>query len=65
VDDWNQFLVIARGGTLIQIVNGRLMSVLVDDNPDDSNNQPGMIGIEIESAPCIVSVRSVWIRKLS
>jgi 3-keto-disaccharide hydrolase len=65
VDDWNQFLVIARGGTLIQIVNGQLMSVLVDDNVNDSNNQPGMIGIEIESAPCIVSVRSVWIRKLS
>jgi hypothetical protein len=65
VDDWNQFLVIARGGAIIQIVNGQLMSVLVDDNPNDSNNQPGLIGIEIESAPCIVSVRSVWIRKLS
>jgi hypothetical protein len=65
VDDWNQFLIIARGSTIVQIVNGQLMSVLVDDNPNDSNNQPGMIGIEIESAPCVVSVRSIWIRKLS
>jgi 3-keto-disaccharide hydrolase len=64
VNDWNQFLIIARGGTIIQIMNGQLMSVLVDDNPTDSNNQTGMIGIEIESAPCKVSVRSVWIRKL-
>jgi Domain of Unknown Function (DUF1080) len=64
VDDWNQFLVIARGGTIIQIVNGQLMSVLVDDNPNDSNNHAGRIGIEIESAPCKVAVRSVWIRKL-
>jgi len=64
VDDWNQFLIIARGGTIIQIVNGQLMSVLVDDNPNDSNNESGRIGIEIESAPCKVAVRSVWIRKL-
>lgn len=65
VDDWNDFLVIARGSTIIQTVNGQLMSVLVDDNPKDSNNQPGMIGIEIESAPCKVSVKSVWIRKVA
>jgi hypothetical protein len=65
VDEWNQFLVMARGSTIVQVVNGQLMSVLVDDNPNDSNNQPGMIGIEIESAPSIVSVRSIWIRKLS
>jgi hypothetical protein len=64
VDDWNQFLIIARGGTIIQIVNGQLMSVLVDDNPNDSNNESGRIGIEIESAPCKVAVRSIWIRKL-
>lgn len=64
IDDWNQFLIIARGGTIIQIVNGQLMSVLVDDNPNDSNNESGMIGIEIESAPCKVAVRSIWIRKL-
>jgi hypothetical protein len=64
IADWNQFLIIARGGTIIQIVNGQLMSVLVDDNPNDSNNESGKIGIEIESAPCKVAVRSVWIRKL-
>ncbi len=63
IADWNQFLIIARGGTIIQIVNGQLMSVLVDDNPNDSNNESGRIGIEIESAPCKVAVRSVWIRK--
>ncbi len=63
IADWNQFLIIARGGTIIQIVNGQLMSVLVDDNPNDSNNESGRIGIEIESAPCEVAVRSVWIRK--
>jgi hypothetical protein len=63
-NDWNQYVIIARGGTLIQILNGQLMAVLVDDDATDSNNQSGLIGIEIEDGPCKVSVRNVWIRKL-
>ncbi len=65
VNDWNQYVVIARGGTFIHILNGQLMAVLVDDDPTDSNNQPGLIGIEIEGAPTKVSVRNIWMRKIS
>jgi Domain of Unknown Function (DUF1080) len=63
-NDWNQYLIMARGGTFIHILNGQLMAVLVDDDETDSNNQSGLVGIEIESAPTKVSVRNVWIRKL-
>jgi 3-keto-disaccharide hydrolase len=62
--DWNQYLIMARGGTLIQILNGQLMSVLVDDDANDSNNQSGSIGVEIEGWPSKISVRNVWLRKL-
>ncbi|MGB6826948.1 MAG: DUF1080 domain-containing protein [Terracidiphilus sp.] len=64
VNDWNQYLVMARGGTFIHILNGQLMAVYIDDDPASSNNQTGYIGIEIESAPSKVSVRNVWIKKL-
>jgi hypothetical protein len=64
VNDWNQYVVLARGGTFIHILNGQLMAVYVDDDPNSSNNQPGLIGIEIESAPSKVSVRNVWVKKL-
>jgi len=63
-NDWNQYLIIARGGTFIHILNGQLMAVLVDDDATDSNNQSGLIGIEIEDAPTKISVRNIWIRKL-
>jgi hypothetical protein len=63
-NDWNEYIVIARGGTLIQIVNGQVMAVMVDDDPESSNNQPGMFGIEIE-ATTKVSVRNIWVRKLN
>ncbi len=64
MDDWNEYTVIARGGTFIQILNGQLMAVMVDDDPDSSNNQSGLIGIELEQV-CKVSVRNIWLKKLN
>jgi hypothetical protein len=63
-NDWNRYTVIARGGTFIHIVNGQLMAVMVDDDPDSSNNQPGIFGIEIE-ATTKVFVRNIWLKKLN
>jgi hypothetical protein len=63
MNDWNEYTVIARGGTLIQILNGQLMAVMVDDDPASSNNQSGLFGIEIE-ATTKVSVRNIWVKKL-
>jgi hypothetical protein len=65
VNDWNQYEIIARGGTLVHILNGQVMAVLIDDDPASSNNQPGKIGIELEGTPAKVSVRNVWIKKLN
>jgi hypothetical protein len=62
VNEWNEYEVIARGGVMMHIVNGQLMAVFIDDNPDSVNNQPGLIGFEIESQPCKVSVRDIWLR---
>lgn len=65
INDWNEYLIMARGGTFIHVINGQLMSVLVDDDPASSNNKPGLIGFEIEGVPCKVSIRSIWLKKLS
>jgi hypothetical protein len=64
INDWNQYLVMTRGGTFIHVINGQLMAVYIDDDPDSSNNKAGMVGIEIEGAPCKVSVRNIWLKKL-
>jgi hypothetical protein len=65
INDWNDYLIMARGGTFIHVINGQLMSVLVDDDPASSNNKPGLIGFEIEGVPCKVSIRNIWLKKLS
>lgn len=62
MNDWNEYTVIARGGVCMHIVNGQLMAVMVDDDPESSNNQSGFFGIEIE-ATTKVSVRNMWVKK--
>jgi hypothetical protein len=62
VNDWNQYEIIARGGTLIHILNGHVMAVLIDDDASSSNNLAGKIGIELEGTPAKVSVRNVWLK---
>jgi hypothetical protein len=64
VNDWNEYLIMARSGTFIHVLNGQLMAVLVDDDPNSSNNQPGIIGIEIEGTPSKVSIRNIWLKKI-
>lgn len=63
-NNWNDYEVIARGGVMIHIMNGQLMAIFIDDNKESVNNQPGLIGFEIESQPCKISVRDIWLRTL-
>ncbi len=62
--EWNQYTIIARGGVMMHILNGRLMAVLVDDDPGSTNNVSGLFGLQIEGAPCKVSFRNIWLRKI-
>jgi len=44
--DWNDLEVIARGNTIVQMINGHVMAVLIDD--DKSKRQmDGLIGIQL------------------
>jgi hypothetical protein len=63
-NDWNQYEIIARGGTLIHVLNGQVMAIEIDDDPASSNNAVGLIGIELESTPCQVFARNIWLKKL-
>jgi len=62
--EWNQYMIIARGGVIMHILNGQLMAVLVDDDPKSTNNVSGLFGLQIEGAPCKVSFRDLWLKKI-
>lgn len=63
-DDWNDLHIIARGNTLVQLLNGRVMSMLIDD--DTANRKlEGLIGIQVHLGPPMkIEVRDIRLKKL-
>jgi hypothetical protein len=49
-DEWNSVHISARGHTLMHALNGRLMSIVIDD---DGANRPvdGLIGVQVHTGP--------------
>jgi len=62
--DWNDMHIIARGNILLQILNGHLMSELIDD--DTANRKmEGLIGIQVHLGPPMkIEVRNIRLKKL-
>ena len=64
-DDWNAVHLIVRGNTMIHLVNGRVMSVLVDDD-DTRRRFEGLIGVQVHvGPPMTVRFRNLRLKKLS
>ena len=64
INDWNQIHIIARGNTLIQMLNGSVSSIVVDD---DSKNRAteGLLGFQMHvGLPMKVEYRNIWLKEL-
>lgn len=48
-DGWNSVHLIARGNVLMHIINGQLMSVVIDDDPNRARS--GQIGVQVHVGP--------------
>jgi len=62
INDWNQVHIIARGNTLIHMINGRTMSIFIDDDPTMAAAE-GIIALQIEGTGKI-SFRNLWLKNL-
>lgn len=64
INDWNQFQVIARGNTLIHLLNGHVTAIFVDD--DQANrSMKGLIGVQLHvGAPMKVEFRNIYLKNL-
>src|SRR5882672_4676749 len=64
VNDWNQVHIVARGNTIMQILNGAVTSIVVDD--DTKNRQlSGLIGFQMHVGdPMRAEFRNIWLKKL-
>jgi hypothetical protein len=64
VANWNQYHIIARGPVLLQIINGQLVSVTIDE--DSKNYTPeGLLGFQMHVGPPFkVEYRNILYKKL-
>jgi hypothetical protein len=61
--DWNRIHIIARGHQLTHIINGHVMTVLFDDDPQFFRAS-GLIGLQIEMYGLgRVSAKNIWIKR--
>jgi hypothetical protein len=62
--DWNSVHLIARGNTLINIVNGHVMTVIVDDDAKN-RSMKGLLGFQIHVGPPMkIEFRNIGLKKL-
>ena len=63
-DGWNSLYLIARGNTIEQVLNGRLMSMLIDDDAA-GRKMEGLIGIQVHRGPPMkIEVKNIRLKKL-
>jgi hypothetical protein len=64
VGDWNQIHVIARGNTMIHMLNGHVMAIFIDEDPTYATSE-GVIALQIEGGGNVrVSFRNLWLKNL-
>jgi hypothetical protein len=62
--DWNQLHIIARGNTIIHVINGRIMSACLDDDPAGRIAE-GVLGLQLHAGPPMkVEFRKIMLKKL-
>src|SRR3954463_16081028 len=62
-DEWNELHIIAVGNQLTHILNGHILSVLIDEDPTYLRKS-GVIGLEVEATGKLFT-RGIWLRKIN
>jgi hypothetical protein len=63
-EDWNDLDILARGNTIVQLINGRVTSMLIDDDIA-GRRMDGLIGIQIHLGPPMkIEARNIRLKKL-
>ncbi|HLH15954.1 MAG TPA: DUF1080 domain-containing protein [Bryobacteraceae bacterium] len=61
-DDYNQFLLVAKGNVSSMFMNGHLVSVFIDNDPTHFRPS-GKLGLEVESTGAYFT-RHIWLKRL-
>jgi hypothetical protein len=63
-EDWNQYHLIIRGNVLMHILNGHVMSVVIDDDTKERRFD-GLLGVQVHVGPPMkIEYRNFRLKKL-
>ena len=62
-NDWNELTIIAVGNQMTHLLNGRVLSVLLDNDASKFHGS-GKIGLEVEATGKLFT-KDIWLKKLS
>jgi hypothetical protein len=62
-NDWNELTIIAVGNQMTHLLNGRVISVLIDEDASKFHGS-GKIGLEVEATGKLFT-KDIWLKKLS
>ncbi|PYR75796.1 MAG: hypothetical protein DMF86_14220 [Acidobacteria bacterium] len=62
-NDWNELHIVAIGNQMTHLLNGRVISILVDEDAARFRRS-GQIGLEVEATGKLFT-RNIWLKKLS
>jgi hypothetical protein len=63
-EDWNHYHLITRGNTLIHVLNGHVMSVLIDDDAKNRRLE-GLLGVQVHVGPPMkIEYRNIRLKRL-
>ena len=64
IEDWNTYEIIAVGYTFIQRINGQMMSMLIDDDPENRRDG-GLLAIQAHAGPPMkVEINNIRIKEV-
>lgn len=62
---WNEAHIIACGSTMIHIINGNVMSIVID-NDEENRIRKGLIGIQVHvGPPMTIEFRNIRLKELN
>jgi 3-keto-disaccharide hydrolase len=62
-NEWNELHIIATGKTMTHLLNGRVISILVDEDAPRFHGS-GILGLEVEATGKLFT-RNIWLKKLN
>jgi hypothetical protein len=62
-NEWNELHIVAIGNQMTHILNGHVISILVDEDASNTRTS-GKIGLEVEATGKLFA-RNIWLKKLS